>query len=233
MDTKSILLVEDNFLNRRLSKKTLSENGYRVLEAKNSEEAFEVLKKEKLDLIILDINLGEGEQDGISLGQQISDKYSIPFIYLTAYDNIEMFNKAIATTPYSYLTKPFRNVDLIATVEVALRQSEKVNKYKPTIAVKEGSFKVALPIDEIDYIKSDGNYLLFHSGQQVYKSRSTIAQIMETLPETTFVQIHRAYVVNKNKIQEATPQNIVISNTTLPISKNYSDVLSKLDKQTD
>ena len=122
MGQKTILLVEDDFLNRRHSKKTLKENNYNVLEAKNASEALDILKKESVDLAILDIHLGENEIDGITLGQQINDKFSVPFFYLTAYDNAEVIGKAISTLPYSYLTKPFKNADLIASVEIAIRQ---------------------------------------------------------------------------------------------------------------
>src|SRR6218665_3988053 len=94
MGTKTILLVEDDFLNRRLSKKNLSEAGYQVLEAKNVKEAFEILSREKVTLAILDINLGENEQDGISIGETLQKTYSIPFLYLTAYDINEIVSKA-------------------------------------------------------------------------------------------------------------------------------------------
>ena len=57
MNSKVILVVEDDFLNRRLSKKVLQENGYQVLEAKNADEALKILNKELVDLAILDINL--------------------------------------------------------------------------------------------------------------------------------------------------------------------------------
>ena len=125
---KTILLVEDNFLNRRLCKNALAENGYTVLEAKNAKEALEILRKEPVTLVILDINLGENEQNGILLGQQIKEKYSIPFIYLTAYENTEMIGQAVSTSPYSYITKPFKNSDLIASVEIAIRQSQNDKK---------------------------------------------------------------------------------------------------------
>ena len=135
MERKIILLVEDDFLNRRLSKKVLSDNGYAVLEAKNAREALEMLEKECVTLAILDINLGENEQDGITLGKQLKDKFAIPFIYLTAYDSPEIINKAVATIPCSYLTKPFKNVDLVASVEIAIRRS--MEKHIPKITVKD------------------------------------------------------------------------------------------------
>ncbi|MFA7445312.1 MAG: response regulator transcription factor [Flavobacteriaceae bacterium] len=221
MESQSILLVEDNFLNRRISKKVLVENGYLVYEAKNTKETHEILKNETISLIILDINLGEDEQDGITLGQQIKEKYGVPFIYLTAYENAEIISKAVATSPYSYLTKPFKNVDLITSVEIALRQSANRVKNNLNIMVKDEDYNVSLPADQINYIESDGNYLLFHTDKKVYKCRSTIKQILEKLPETDFLQVHRAYVVNKNKIEKYCSKSVVIKNREVPVSKNF------------
>lgn len=221
MNQKSILIVEDDFLNRRLAKKILTENGYSIFEAKNAKEALEILKKETIDVAILDINLGENEQDGIALGQKIKDKYALPFIYLTAYYNADIIDKAIATSPYSYLTKPFKNVDLITSVEIALKQTALQHKYKPSVLVKDQDYYVELPIDEINYIESDGNYLLFYTNKKTYKLRATIKQIIETLPASTFVQVHRAYVVNKTKIEKFTTKCFVINGMEIPFSKNY------------
>lgn len=218
---KIILLVEDNFLNRRLCKKALSENGYTVLEAKNAAEALEILRKEPVTLTILDINLGENEQNGISLGQQIKEKYAVPFIYLTAYENTEIIGQAVSTSPYSYITKPFKNSDLIASVEIAIRQSQNEKKYKPEILVKDGEFNIQLPVDQINYIESEGNYLHFHTDNKIYKTRSTIKKILEELSENTFVQTHRAYIVNRNKIVKFSSKNIIIGEMAIPVSDNF------------
>jgi len=223
MERKTILLVEDDFLNRRLSKKTLRENNFNILEAKNAKEALEILKKETVDLAILDINLGEDEQDGITLGQQIIDKFSVPFIYLTAYDNADIIGRAVSTKPYSYLTKPYKSVDLITSVEIAIRQSAHLHKYKPSIVVKDEDYSLVLSLEAINYIESDGNYLLFHTDKKIYKSRSTIKQVLEMLPGSTFVQVHRAYVVNKTKIEKFNLKSLIISNTEIPVSKNFTD----------
>ena len=221
MNTKTILVVEDDFLNRRLTKKILLENGFHVFEAKNANEAIETLKKEVIDLAILDINLGEGEIDGINLGQQIHDKFQVPFIYLTAYDTTKIISEAVATSPYSYLTKPFKNSDLIASVEIAIIKSANDKKQKNTISVKDGEYKVELPTDEINHIESEGNYLLFHTDKKVYKSRSTITQIADSLSLLTFIQVHRAFIVNKNKIEKFNQKSIVINQVNIPVSKKY------------
>ena len=227
MTNKSILIVEDDFLNRRISKKVLAENGYEVFEAKNAKEALEILRKESLSLIVLDINLGENAQDGISLGQEIKEKYSIPFIYLTAYENPEIIEKAVATSPYSYLTKPFKNSDLIASAEIAIRQSSNIPKRKPFIYVKDGDYNVELPTENINYIESDGNYLLFYTDEKIYKCRSSIKNILNELSNSNFVQTHRAYIVNKNKIEKYTKKNVMIKNNLIPVSENYLEILKQ------
>lgn len=219
MNSKVILIVEDDFLNRRLTKKILHENSYQVLEAKNADEALAILNKELVDLAILDINLGDGEMDGISLGQLIQNKQKVPFIYLTAYENAKVISEAVATSPYSYLTKPFKNSDLVASVELAIIKSSKEDRPKPTILVKDGEYKVALPIEDINYIESEGNYLLFHTDSKTYKSRSTISQILDLLPTTKFIQTHRAFVVNKGKIQKYSSKSVIIDNVEIPLSK--------------
>ena len=223
MKTKIILVVEDDFLNRRLTKKVLQENGYQVLEAKNADEAMAVLHRELIDLAVLDINLGDGEIDGISLGKLIHNKQKVPFIYLTAYENAQVISEAVATSPYSYLTKPFKNSDLIASVELAIIKSAKEDKPKPTILVKDGEYKVELPIEDINYIESEGNYLLFYTDKKTYKSRATISQIIDSLPSTKFIQTHRAFIVNKDKIEKYNSKSVVVKNVEVPISKK--DVL--------
>ncbi len=222
MEGKKILLVEDDFLNRRLTKKTLLEKNHVVFEAKNTREALEILKKEGIDLIILDINLGEKEQDGIGFGQQLKDRFAIPFIYLTAYENIDIIEKAIETKPYAYLTKPFRNADLWASVDIAITRFANREKHKPTIDVKDDDYHLNLPIEDIDYIESEANYLLVYTSNKVYKCRSTLAQMLEKLPEALFMQTHRAYIVNKSKVEKFNTTHLVVNGAIVPISKMYS-----------
>lgn len=78
-----------------------------------------------------------------------------------------------------------------------------------------------LPIDEINHIESEGNYMLFYTDKKIYKARSTIKQVLELLPDSTFVQVHRAYIVNKTKIEKFSQKSLIIQNIEIPISRNY------------
>lgn len=222
MTQKTILLVEDDFLNRRLIKKVLLNTGYMVLEAKNSKEALDIIHLENIDLAILDINLGDDKEEGIALGRQIKDNYSIPFIYLTAYANISTLTIATTTKPYSYLTKPFKEIDLIASIEIAIGKATLVQeKLISSINVKYQDHFVDLPLDIIDYIESKGNYLFCHSGNKVYKYRSTIKQILALTTTVTFIQTHRGFLVNKNKIEKYNTKNVHINQRAIAVSRHY------------
>jgi DNA-binding LytR/AlgR family response regulator len=228
METTTILLVEDDFLNRRLSKKILAENGYRILEAKSAAKAFEILRKEPVALAILDINLGEEKHGGISIGQELQHTYKIPFLYLTAYDTTDIVTKAVATSPHAYLTKPYKNIDLLTSVALALRQYHHKETPAATLQVKDGDFYVRLPVADICFIEADGNYLLFHADTKVYKTRATIKQILEELPADTFIQTHRAFIVNKTKVDKFNVKHLVVSNEIIPVSKFYIDNISAM-----
>lgn len=218
MEAKTILIVDDDYLNRRLTKKVLLGAGYSVEESKNAEQALGILSSTKIDLAILDINLGDGEIDGISLGKLIQNKSKVKFIYLTAYDNPKVINSAIATAPYSYLTKPYKNSDLIAAIELAILKSVNDDKPVPCIEVKEGDYKIKLPIHHINYIESDGNYLKIYTNSTTYNYRSTLTQIKNELPSDMFIQTHRAFIINKEKIQKYNSKSVIINNTEIPLS---------------
>lgn len=107
----------------------------------------------------MDINLGENEEDGISLAKKINEEFPIPFIFLTAYDNRDIIKKGIETHPQSYITKTLKTIDLINSIEIALAKNTQKPKEKPYIVVRDGEYLAKLPLDEIYYIESSGNYL--------------------------------------------------------------------------
>lgn len=222
MNKQTILLVEDNFLNRRLTKKVLLAQDYLIEEAKDFNEALMILNSKIIDLVIIDINLGDDEKDGISLSMEIREGYSIPFIFLTAYESGDIIKKALQSSPHSYLTKPFKSADLIAAVEIALNTTIKQPENNSSfLIVKDSDHNTKLPFTQINYIASEGNYIIINSNYKTFKIRSTLKQIMETLPNDIFVQTHRAFVINKYKINKYNTKEVVINDEHIPISKSY------------
>ena len=218
----TILLVEDNFLNRRFAKKILEKN-YLIIETDNAESATKILDAEKVHIVIIDIHLGNDKKNGIWLGQYIHEKLDIPFIYLTAYGLSEVSQRAIDTQPESYLTKPFKEADLVLSVEIALKRYFATHPEKYNwVLVKENEFYTKLPAEAIDYFESIGNYLNVVSNGKLYKCRSTIKEMLTLLPARLFIQTHRAFIVNKRKISKFNAVSVHIGELRIPVSEKYA-----------
>lgn len=92
------------------------------------------------------------------------------------------------------------------------------------LTVKENDFNIKVLVNDIKYFESEGNYLLLFCKTRTYKIRSTIKQMIEILPDN-FIQIHRAYIINKKFIEKYTQKAIVINNKMIPISKKHLESL--------
>ncbi len=124
MKDTSILVVEDETIVAMSINRTLEKAGYSISSiATSGEEA--VTKADLLypDLIMMDIVL-KGEMDGIEAAGTIREKLDIPVIYLTAHADEGTLERAKATHPYGYISKPFKGEDLRANIEIALYKHE-------------------------------------------------------------------------------------------------------------
>lgn len=120
MNQIKILIVEDDIFICQDIREHLENMDYQVSGvAYNAQGAYGQLVENTPDLVLLDINLGEG-QDGIDIAQQIRKKHQIPFIFLTSYASKSVLERAKPTRPAGYIVKPFDEKDLFAAVEIAL-----------------------------------------------------------------------------------------------------------------
>ncbi len=125
MDKETILIVDDEKEIRDLIDIYLKNEGYRTLKAENGIEALNVLEKEEVHLIILDIMMPE--LDGIQACMKIREGKNMPIIMLSA--KTEDMDKIMGLTTGAddYITKPFNPLELIARVKSQLRRYIKLN----------------------------------------------------------------------------------------------------------
>jgi CheY-like chemotaxis protein len=120
MSGKTILIVEDEALAALEIKETLEKEGYNVPEPiASGDELLNAVLRHNPVLVIMDIKL-KSFIDGITAVQRLKLLKEIPVIYLTAYQNPEVRERAMKTNPAAYLVKPFRENDLLMQVEAAL-----------------------------------------------------------------------------------------------------------------
>ena len=120
---EKVLIVEDQFIEANDLRMMLDRAGYTVCGiARSVDKARELIAKEKPSLVLLDIFL-KGPLTGIDLAKELHDN-NIAFIYLSANSNAEVLTAAKATQPYGFLVKPFREKDLLVTLEIAQYRHE-------------------------------------------------------------------------------------------------------------
>lgn len=120
MRRPKILIIEDEVAIACDIAFNLEDHGYIIAEVFHSaEDGLAYLEKNKVDLVMLDINL-EGDLTGIDVARYIDKELGIPFIFLTSYSDADTVNKAAHTFPSGYLVKPFKEDDLAPAVQMAL-----------------------------------------------------------------------------------------------------------------
>lgn len=128
-----ILIVEDEPIISDDIESTLLSNDYDVAgKAYSSTQALDMLLSRYPDLVLLDIAI-KGDKDGIDIATIIREKYQIPFIFLTSYSDKLTLDRAKPTMPYGYIVKPFKDRDLLTTIEMGMYRFSSENNIVPII----------------------------------------------------------------------------------------------------
>lgn len=120
---KRIMIVEDEIIIAMELKSYLEKIGYLVpcIET-NYNDAIQSFKKELPDLILIDINL-RNEKNGIDVAKDINKIKETPFIYTTAFSDMQTIKKAVEQNPSSYLVKPIKREELKINLLLALNKT--------------------------------------------------------------------------------------------------------------
>lgn len=120
---KRILIVEDQFIEAHDLQLILEKANYEVTGiARSVEQALEQIEIEKPDLVFLDIML-KGKRDGIELAHILKEKH-IGFIFISANSSKSILDEAKTTQPYGFIVKPFREQDVLTTLEIAFYRQQ-------------------------------------------------------------------------------------------------------------
>ncbi|AFH48123.1 Response regulator [Ignavibacterium album JCM 16511] len=129
-EKKSILVIDDDVTIRKLITHHLKLNNYLTHEAKNAEEAFQILNKAHIDLVLSDVTMDE--MDGFEFCEKVrsNEKHRfLPFVFVTAKNTLEDKFKAIESGGDDIITKPFDIKELILKVQALLKRTEIYRTY--------------------------------------------------------------------------------------------------------
>ncbi len=226
-----ILIVENESLVAMDMERMLQQLGYTIVPNVNSyDDAVKQLNSSKPDLVLLDINLNE-TKTGIDLSLKLQQEYKIPFIYITSHSDKTTMDQALVTKPNGYLLKPFDADDLYAAIEVAMNNfsghtmnnDDTAMLGKDALFIKTDKNFVRVDIDDIFWIESEHNYLYIVSQKGKHIIRSNFRDFQQNVPATKFIQVHKSYMINLNKVEAFSHADITINGKEIPLSRMYKD----------
>lgn len=230
MTPLKILIVEDEMITAESIKDMLEDLGYEVQDIFiRAEKALEAIEQEAPDIALFDIHL-KGEKTGIWLAEQVRKSHNFPYIFLTSYGDKDTIEKASQTHPYGYLLKPIEKQHLFASIEVAIKKFAELNSHqnesekedslvlKDSLFIKDEYLYVKIHFKDIQFIKSNGNYLEIQTESKKHMIKGTLGSFAESLPSQQFFQTHRSYILNLEKIEAVGGNYVKVGNVDVPIT---------------
>jgi len=182
-----ILIVEDQFLVANDIKDNLENLGYEISAiATSGEKAVKKAGEGKTDLVLMDIVL-RGEMDGIEAAEIIRSRFDLPVIFLTAYRDPKIFERAKISEPFGYLIKPFEASELHSNVEIALYK-HKIEIEKKKAGEERKKLIHKLKEDLADVKKLSGLLPICASCKKIRNEEGNWNQIEEYLSDRSEVK---------------------------------------------
>ncbi len=223
-----VFLVEDEAPARRMLLRLVTECGAEVAgEAGSLAEAMLKLPDASVDAVLLDIELGDGT--AFDLLEQLGGALNCALIIITAYDVHAL--KAFEAEALDYLVKPIDPERL----RRALARVSPRGAYAKRLLVEHRRALRFLPVEKIDWIEADRNYVLIHSGAEEFTLRATLESMERKLDPAHFARANRRAILNINaldrleKTETADLMAILHGGARILCSRKYwSQALEKL-----
>lgn len=235
MQKITCLIVEDEPLAAEVLEDYIKQVPFLVLTGISEDAIFalEILQREKIDLIFLDIHLPKLK--GLDF---IKTLKLPPYIIITsAYQDYAL--QGYELNVVDYLLKPIEFNRFIAAANKAQRQIElsrlisspQANNEHPFLFFNVGKKKVKIFFDEILYIESLKEYIKIVSRDKSILTKFQLGQTEDLLKNSNFLRIHRSFIVAKDKIDAFTATDVEIQGKLIPIGRSYKEqVYAHLEK---
>ena len=180
-----------------------------TLKTSSPEEVLNYTLNNKVDVLLLDINL-HSSISGLQLAEKVREKNKKIYIIFTT-GHLEYAMLAYKVKTFDYLAKP---ITLDRLEETIIRLfSDMYNT--PNEYVKIDNKNTLINQKNINYIEKDGMKLIFHTDTKTYSSYNSFSKIENCLPEN-FIRCHKSYIVNTNNIN-----NIICNNKIIFTNKEH------------
>lgn len=204
-----------------------------VAECANGFEAVKAVTELQPDLMFLDVQMPK--LDGFDVIELVGGE--VPVIFVTAYDEFAL--KAFDVHAVDYLLKPFAPERLATAISrVRARQGARPSaaalkaSARPSglpldrVVIRDGTHVHVVPVDRIDYIEAQDDYVAVRTGGRPLLKEQTLADLEAQLDPRRFVRIHRSYLLNIDRLARVelyakdSRVAILADGTKLPVSRS-------------
>lgn len=196
----------------------------------NAFEAMDYLRREKIDLLFLDIKMPD-----ISGLDFLSGLHEPPMtIFTTAYS--EHAVQSFELDAIDYLLKPFSLARFLKACNKAHslmalkldRPAAAPPQPQDYIFVKSGYEQLKVAFQDILYVESAGNYVQFVLGDRKLLSRLSMQEALDLLPAGQFTRVHRSYIVANARVDRIDRNSVYVGQTDIPIGAAYAEAVGKI-----
>ncbi|CAA9199297.1 LytR/AlgR family response regulator transcription factor [Flavobacterium collinsii] len=245
MDNIHVLIIEDTPEQSDDLCRVLRQNNYNIVGvATNFTDALKLFYENTIDIIIIDVFL-DGKPEGITFAESINiiPNASKPFVFLTSSQDRQIFERAKLTKPFSFLLKPFNELEILYAIEMAVEKfyaqtNVFQNEEQDTVISNDYLFikkknslkKVAL--NDILYIDVEERYCNIITEKEKFVILISLTKISNLLDKNRFIKTHRNTIVNTNKIEEIIlADNLIIlkGDHKINLSDTYKDFIKKMN----
>lgn len=228
MDELKFLIVEDNPSTAIKLKQQIEAIGcHPVKIVDNVVAALQYIEKEVVDAVIANVFIN-GKPEGIQLAAQLKVR-ELPIFLITSSDDPEIYRQARLAQPMGYFVQPFSPYTLQNTIDISFtkKRLSEVGFVKDAFFIKQNNLLRKIPIDQVLWIKTEGNYSLIHTTTKKHVLKLSLKKVLEQLPIGHFVQIQRAYIVALSKVEDIDmgTNEVIVNKERLPLGRNYKEAL--------
>lgn len=185
-------------------------------------EALKHLRKFPVDLVFCDIQMPS--MTGINLVKSLPQKSMV--IFTTAFSEYAVASYEV--NAIDYLLKPINQKRFTEAINKAKEYFDYINSRHQTedkhIFIRADFSLVKVPLADILYIEGLADYLkIYIRDRKTIMARIPMKDIIERLPATDFIRVHRSFILPFNKIEAVRGTTIFIGDASFPIGKTYSD----------
>ncbi len=184
--------------------------------------AYDLITEGGVDLILLDIEMPEA--NGVDFMRQLSKPPMV--IFITSHRDFAIESYEVKAV--DYLLKPLSKVRFMQAIEKALTHKNAENEAawdETFFFIRENNSFVKVEIADILFLKSLENYTQIITSSRTYTTLMPLSSAEEKLPKTSFLRVHRSFLVNKTKVTVVNKSELFILTHEIPIGRAYADVV--------